>query len=501
MKNLLNHSKTLVFLLIVVIFSIESCNKESFLQETNAMLINPSLLSEFENMFSLENFEDPGDLILGNLKVDWNNYSVTVIEEQEWYEFETIELRPISYSNSRIEAYNYTLIANKSNDKIKFYVVKMASFGDELKHKYFNIEQDYFHGMSYLYNLKGSIDYIQHYQKGKLINTIEDLLVKDSASSLFGRTGGCEEKANTSAKCDSTSDFSCTIDTGDCGSSGGGKTQIVTTYNWTEWYNKRSDGYMDFSHIQNHATTYEYVWVPTGSVVSGAQYGVNYAIGSYSSSTLNYYTSKPKANYLPIKKITFDDSIKQNPCVLKVAKLLTSTEDQLLRSTIGAFIDDPEYNLVFKVGDCKSDGADACTSPIDSNGNINVTLDNSSVNRPPIEIASLLIHEGIHAEILRFVRKHHTDGTIPDEGMRLFELFDYYSRMFNNKAITHIYMVENYITPMAEALRKLDNNQFPADYYKSLAWDGLRQHDYNNVSTNYDGYRNTVISNSTIKCD
>ncbi len=195
MKNLLNHSKTLVFLLIVVIFSIESCNKESFLQETNAMLINPSLLSEFENMFSLENFEDPGDLILGNLKVDWNNYSVTVIEEQEWYEFETIELRPISYSNSRIEAYNYTLIANKSNDKIKFYVVKMASFGDELKHKYFNIEQDYFHGMSYLYNLKGSIDYIQHYQKGKLINTIEDLLVKDSASSLFGRTGGCEEKS------------------------------------------------------------------------------------------------------------------------------------------------------------------------------------------------------------------------------------------------------------------------------------------------------------------
>lgn len=65
---------------------------------------------------------------------------------------------------------------------------------------------------------------------------------------------------------------------------------------------------------------------------------------------------------------------------------------------------------------------------------------------------------------------------------------------------------EQYINPIADALRNLEGNRYPLDYYKSFAWDGLREWDANNLlsmemDTNYYSFRNTVINNSEIECD
>ncbi len=35
-------------------------------------------------------------------------------------------------------------------------------------------------------------------------------------------------------------------------------------------------------------------------------------------------------------------------------------------------------------------------------------------------------------------------------------------------------MAENYVVPIATAIRNLDNNRYPLDYYMGFGWDGLR---------------------------
>ncbi len=59
---------------------------------------------------------------------------------------------------------------------------------------------------------------------------------------------------------------------------------------------------------------------------------------------------------------------------------------------------------------------------------------------------------------------------------------------------------------MAFALRQLDNNSYPLDYYKSYAWDGLRKWDAGNLlsmeeDSNYASYRVIVETNTSLSCN
>jgi hypothetical protein len=42
-------------------------------------------------------------------------------------------------------------------------------------------------------------------------------------------------------------------------------------------------------------------------------------------------------------------------------------------------------------------------------------------------------------------------------------------------------MADKFVKPIAEAIRKLDNYNYPLDYYMGFGWDGLRKY-------GYDGY-------------
>lgn len=120
-------------------------------------------------------------------------------------------------------------------------------------------------------------------------------------------------------------------------------------------------------------------------------------------------------------------------------------------------------------------------------------------------MAATLIHEGIHAELYRYVHRFDR-GVDPNDRARLFQLFAFYKNRERTGSIQHIYMTENYIDPIANALRSLDNNKYILDYYKGFAWDGLRAWDANGLlsmemDSRYSNYRNTVIQNTEFNCN
>lgn len=177
---------------------------------------------------------------------------------------------------------------------------------------------------------------------------------------------------------------------------------------------------------------------------------------------------------------------------------LKSLNGNLFKQTIGTFIDDPEYNLTLKIGEC-SNTDDACTDASDVY-NISIIIEDFDTNA--IDIATLILHEAIHAELYRYVSRYES-GVDPNNRARLFQLFKYYHDLYDTGDIQHIYMTEKYINPIATALRQIDGNKYPVDYYKAFAWDGLRKWDANRLlgmemNAQYESYRATVIQNSTL---
>lgn len=205
------------------------------------------------------------------------------------------------------------------------------------------------------------------------------------------------------------------------------------------------------------------------------------------------------------KKVDFKNKLINNltgkaRCVFEK---LTIDNSELFRETIGSFIDNPKFNLTFIEGEC-SNTDQACTDDdyVSTTGNITIKIEN--VNTNPLDIATLILHESIHAEIARFVVQYKTNVNVNDRP-RLLQLFQYYKNLYDNQSgeIDHIYMTEKYITPIAKALRQFDNNSYPLDYYRSFAWDGLRKWDANKILTEplndkYEDYRHLVIKNSKI---
>ncbi len=169
-----------------------------------------------------------------------------------------------------------------------------------------------------------------------------------------------------------------------------------------------------------------------------------------------------------------------------VYKKLAKLNGNLFKTTIGKFIDDPKYNLTFKVGDCGSRTDDACTNAnnINSTGNVVITIED--VNQSGLGIAALILHEGLHAEMHRYVSRFKA-GVDPNNRARLFQLYAHYKGWaakyqdpdYNWKQVAHhAYMVENYVKKIASAIRQLDDNKYPLSHYMAYGWDGLTSYGY-----------------------
>ncbi|WP_452230969.1 hypothetical protein [Lacinutrix sp. MEBiC02404] len=185
-------------------------------------------------------------------------------------------------------------------------------------------------------------------------------------------------------------------------------------------------------------------------------------------------------------KIILDSTFVNNVQLKCVYDKLVKDNRALFKSTVGAFINDPKFNLTFKVGNCVLTD-DQCTDDSDP---FNIVITFEDVNTNPIEMAQAILHESIHAEIARFVKLFQS-GVDVNNRSRLFQLYAYYKNYtdvvdpdFNwDNAADHQYIIENYINKIALALRQFDNNRYPLANYKDYAWDGLRAYDYRGVLT------------------
>jgi len=189
--------------------------------------------------------------------------------------------------------------------------------------------------------------------------------------------------------------------------------------------------------------------------------------------------------------------------------LITNTP--LYKQTIGTFNVDSGYAIYIKNGECSSPNADACT---DANelyeGCITINIQNYMEG---LDFAATLLHEAIHAELFKYIHQYDSGVEIGNREQLLYYYFYYKAENENtlNTALAqHQYMADNYVKPIAETMRQLDNNQYPLEYYMGFGWDGLRDYGYdgyydngnwvslnNNIDTQY--YQNqSLVNQNTI---
>ena len=109
-----------------------------------------------------------------------------------------------------------------------------------------------------------------------------------------------------------------------------------------------------------------------------------------------------------------------------------------------------------------------------------------NTNISSLNAAASLLHEGIHAELFRFVDQAHNGEVDSNDRERLLFLYGFYKQLgWDDVDIPgqaqHDYMAENYVEPIARAIRELDNNRYPLNYYMGFGWDGLRGYGYQGI--------------------
>jgi hypothetical protein len=96
------------------------------------------------------------------------------------------------------------------------------------------------------------------------------------------------------------------------------------------------------------------------------------------------------------------------------------TELGLYQATIGKFKENDNYTVTIKEewGICHAQ-ADACTDDSDiANGNISILIQSSAIN-DPLGFAATILHEGIHAELYKYVNEFE-NGVDPNDRAELF---------------------------------------------------------------------------------
>ena len=274
---------------------------------------------------------------------------------------------------------------------------------------------------------------------------------------------------------------------------------------YTDWYNVRGNR-LDYSHSTYEYTSYIKVWVPSNGGGAPAR---NYherldAPAPHGPGGTWHASNHPK-------EIIKDPSIIGTKAECVYEKLASTNED-IFKETIGKFVKDPKYDLILKVGKCNNSDI-ACTdgSKVDINGDITMIIED--VTQPPLELAATILHEGIHAEIYRYVNLHE-NGLDSNDRARIFQLYQYYKGLSVEKTYTgnpvtnaqHVYMAENYVKPIASAIRQLDNNRYPLEYYMWYGWEGLEGEDFQNKLTSeliskYNNFQETVNGTTKFKCN
>ncbi|WP_417785522.1 hypothetical protein [Tenacibaculum sp.] len=177
-------------------------------------------------------------------------------------------------------------------------------------------------------------------------------------------------------------------------------------------------------------------------------------------------------------EVDFDDRIINEligdaKCIFKKLKGLS-----LYKGTIKQF-ENSNYDLIITYGACNS--GEACTNDefIDL-GIIEIKL--RGLNNTYLGFAATLLHEGIHAELFKYVHERDKGVDVNDRPNLMYHYFQLKGKVdprYLDSRVQHEHMADKYVKPIAEAIRELDNNRYPLDYYLGFAWDGLRPYGIN----------------------
>lgn len=191
-------------------------------------------------------------------------------------------------------------------------------------------------------------------------------------------------------------------------------------------------------------------------------------------------------NWMTINDIDFEEQIINELTGKEKCAYDKLKELSLFKSTIKKFENSDVYNLILKSWTkdaCNNGSEDGCTDANDLiNGNITIYIQNPL--RGTLDVAASILHEGIHAEIFKYVDEY-KKGLDSNDRPNLLNHYFQYKAQNDNTLLTstaqHQHMADKYVKPIAQALRKLDNNKYPLNDYMGLAWDGLRRY-------GWDGY-------------
>ena len=138
--------------------------------------------------------------------------------------------------------------------------------------------------------------------------------------------------------------------------------------------------------------------------------------------------------------------------------------------------------------------------------NVDIIVDiNNLGDLSGIQTATVLLHEGIHAEIWRKLLTIH--GAVYLSGKNFPEMFKLYQDYKLKDGFSHEFMANYYIDAMATTLKAYDNSKFDITYYKALSWDGLEETDsYNKLSLTQKADITTkttalLLNRSKVNCD
>ncbi|MDE1208442.1 hypothetical protein [Tenacibaculum larymnensis] len=160
-------------------------------------------------------------------------------------------------------------------------------------------------------------------------------------------------------------------------------------------------------------------------------------------------------------------------CIFKKLKAL-----DLYNGTIKQF-ENSAYDLIITYGACNS--GEACTNDdfIDL-GIIEIKV--SGLNNTHLGFAAALLHEGIHAELYKYVHERNKGIDVNDRSNLMYHYFQLKGKVnprFLDATVQHEHMADKYVRPIAEAIRELDGKRYPLEYYWAFAWDGLRPYGLN----------------------
>ena len=161
---------------------------------------------------------------------------------------------------------------------------------------------------------------------------------------------------------------------------------------------------------------------------------------------------------------------------------LEAANGDLFNETIATFgVEGSKYNLTFIYGSCPSSGGEACTVTSDLINN-NLTIKIADRGLSVLEQAANLLHEGIHAEIYRYVNEN--GGVVdPNDRINLYNKYKEFKvengSLINTPLAHHEHMADRYVYPIARAIRELDDFRFPVESYLSFGWSGISRYGVN----------------------